>query len=203
MLNLVEAFLKAGILNGLEETEPEMGAPRGAVLSPLLSNIYLNPLDHLMVSRGFEMVRYADDFVILCRSCKKAEQALAIVRQWCEAEGLTVHPTKTRVVHVRKEGFDFLGYQFQATQRGRLTRWPREKRLMKLRDTIRAKTNLRPYRAGVLWGPPTQGGASLYPGLSHSAPLGLRKGWICPLLVGRRHGADYPCMVPIGMVARE
>ena len=140
VLNLVEAFLKAGILNGLEETEPEMGAPQGAVLSPLLSNIYLNPLDHLMVSRGFEMVRYADDFVILCRSREEAEQALAIVRQWCEAEGLTVHPTKTRVVHVRKEGFDFLGYQFQATQRGRLTRWPREKSLMKLRDTIRAKT---------------------------------------------------------------
>lgn len=87
VLNLVEAFLKAGILNGLEETEPEMGAPQGAVLSPLLSNIYLNPLDHLMVSRGFEMVRYADDFVILCRSREEAEQVLAIVRQWCEAEG--------------------------------------------------------------------------------------------------------------------
>ncbi|MFM8932867.1 MAG: group II intron reverse transcriptase/maturase [Gemmataceae bacterium] len=140
VLDLVEAFLKAGIMNGLEETEPEMGAPQGAVLSPLLSNIYLNPLDHLMVSKGFEMVRYADDFVILCRSREEAEQALAIVCQWCEAEGLTVHPTKTKVVHVRREGFDFLGYHFQATQRGRLTRWPREKSLMKLRDTIRSKT---------------------------------------------------------------
>lgn len=140
VLDLVESFLRAGILDGLEETEPEMGAPQGAVLSPLLSNIYLNPLDHLMVAKGFEMVRYADDFVILCRSREEAEQALALVRQWCEAEGLTVHPSKTKVVHVRREGFDFLGYHFQATQRGRLTRWPREKSLMKLRDTIRAKT---------------------------------------------------------------
>jgi RNA-directed DNA polymerase len=117
-----------------------MGAPQGAVLSPLLSNIYLNPLDLLMVSRGFEMVRYADDFVILCKSREEAEQALALARQWCEAEGLTVHPTKTKVVNARTEGFDFLGYHFQATKKGRMTRWPREKSLMKLKDNIRAKT---------------------------------------------------------------
>jgi len=140
VLDLVESFLKAGILDGLEETEPEMGAPQGAVLSPLLSNIYLNPLDHLMVSKRFEMVRYADDFVILCKSQEEAEQALALVRQWCEAEGLTVHPTKTKVVNARTEGFDFLGYHFQATKKGRMTRWPREKSLMKLKDNIRAKT---------------------------------------------------------------
>jgi len=140
VLDLVESFLKAGILEGFGETEPEMGVPQGAVLSPLLSNIYLNPLDHLMVTKGFEMVRYADDFVVMCKSREEAEQALAIVRQWCEAEGLTVHPTKTRVVSVRMEGFDFLGYHFQATKRGRLTRWPRKKSLMKLKDTIRSKT---------------------------------------------------------------
>jgi len=140
VLDLVESFLKAGILEGFVEMEPEMGVPQGAVLSPLLSNIYLNPLDHLMVTKGFEMVRYADDFVVMCKSREEAEQALAIVRQWCEAEGLTVHPTKTRVVSVRMEGFDFLGYHFQATKRGRLTRWPRKKSLMKLKDTIRSKT---------------------------------------------------------------
>jgi RNA-directed DNA polymerase len=140
MLGLIESFLKAGILDGLEEWEPEAGAPQGAVLSPVLSNIYLNPLDHQMAAQGFEMIRYADDFVILCRSQAEAEHALALVRQWCEAEGLTLHPTKTTIVDVRLEGFDFLGYHFQTTRRGRLTCWPRQKSMQKFQDTIRAKT---------------------------------------------------------------
>lgn len=140
MLQLIESFLKAGILDGLEEWEPEAGAPQGAVLSPLLSNIYLNPLDHLMAARGYQMVRYADDFVILCRSQSEAEQALAEVSQWCEAEGLTLHPTKTRIVEVGKEGFDFLGYHIQVSRQGRLTRWPRKKSEQKLKDSLRAKT---------------------------------------------------------------
>jgi len=140
ILGLIESFLKAGILDGLEESEPEAGAPQGAVLSPLLSNIYLNPLDHQMATQGFEMVRYADDFVILCRSQADAEQALTIVRQWCEAEGLVLHPNKTKIVDVRTEGFDFLGYHFTTTRRGKLTRWPRTKSVAKLKDTIRAKT---------------------------------------------------------------
>jgi RNA-directed DNA polymerase len=93
-----------------------------------------------MAVRGLEMVRYADDFMILCRSQAEAEQALAVVRQWCEAEGLTLHPTKTRIVDVRQEGFDFLGYHFQTTRRGNLTRWPRKKSLDKFKDAIRAKT---------------------------------------------------------------
>jgi len=140
LLKLIESFLKAGILDGLKEWEPEAGAPQGAVLSPLLSNIYLNPLDHQMAAGGYQMLRYADDFVILCRSQAEAEQALVLVRQWCEVEGLTLHPTKTRIVDVRIEGFDFLGYRFQTTRQGRLTRWPRTKSLQKLKDTIRAKT---------------------------------------------------------------
>jgi len=140
VLELIESFLKAGIIDGLTEWEPEMGAPQGAVLSPLLSNIYLDPLDHLMMSLGLEMVRYADDFVILCRSQAEAEHALALVRQWCGAEGLMLHPTKTKIVDVRTEGFDFLGYHFTTTRRGRLTRWPRKKSAQKLKDTIRQKT---------------------------------------------------------------
>lgn len=140
VLALIASFLKAGIMDGLTEWEPETGAPQGAVLSPLLSNIYLDPLDHQMVSQGHEMVRYADDFVILCRSQAEAEQALAFVRQWCEAEGLTLHPTKTRIVDVRTDGFDFLGYHFETTRRGRLTRWPRKQSLEKLKDTVRRKT---------------------------------------------------------------
>ena len=140
VLQLIESFLKAGIMDGLKEWEPEAGAPQGAVLSPLLSNVYLNPLDQQMAGRGYQMVRYADDFVILCRSQSEAEQALAEVGQWCEAEGLTLHPTKTRIVDVRAEGFDFLGYRFQTTQRGRLARWPRKKSEQKLKDSLRAKT---------------------------------------------------------------
>lgn len=140
ILKLIESFLKAGIISGLEEWDAEAGVPQGAVLSPLLSNIYLNPLDHQMMANGFAMVRYADDFVIMCKSQAEAEQALAQVRQWCEAEGLVLHPSKTKIVDVRVEGFDFLGYHFQVTSRGNLTRWPRKKSLAKFKDAIRMKT---------------------------------------------------------------
>ena len=140
VLSLVEAFLKAGLLDGVTEVETEAGAPQGAVLSPLLSNIYLNPLDHLMANSGYQMVRYADDFVVCCRSQAEAEHALTVIRQWCEAEGLTLHPTKTRIVNVQSEGFDFLGYHFVTTRSGKLDHWPRKKSLAKLRDTVREQT---------------------------------------------------------------
>src|SRR5207247_2669620 len=104
--------LKAGILEGLREWTPTAGAPQGAVLSPLLSNVYLDPLDHLMASRGYEMVRYADDFVILCRSREEAERALGEVQAWVESNGLTLHPDKTRIVEAGTGHFDFLGYRY-------------------------------------------------------------------------------------------
>jgi RNA-directed DNA polymerase len=135
VLNLIEAFLKQGVLDDLREWTPEMGSPQGAVISPLLSNIYLNPLDHLMAQQGFEMVRYADDFVILCRSPEEATRALAAVQEWTAAAGLTLHPTKTRIVDAKEDAFEFLGYRFEDGKR-----YPRAKSLMKLKDTIRAKT---------------------------------------------------------------
>jgi RNA-directed DNA polymerase len=135
VLSLIESFLKANIMDGMQEWTPEAGAPQGAVLSPLLSNIYLDPLDHLVARSGFEMVRYADDFVILCRTPEEALRALELVQQWVSDNGLTLHPTKTKVVDARTEGFDFLGYHFHGTKR-----WPREKSIKKLKDTIRAKT---------------------------------------------------------------
>jgi RNA-directed DNA polymerase len=101
----------------------------------LLSNIYLNPLDHLMAGRGWEMVRYADDFVILCRSKEDAESALAQVKQWTAQAGLSLHPEKTRLIDTATESFEFLGYRFD---KGR--RWPRHKSKLKLRDTIRKHT---------------------------------------------------------------
>jgi len=135
VLSLIDAFLKANILDGMEEWTPATGAPQGAVLSPLLSNIYLDPLDHLMARSGTEMVRYADDFVILCRTPEEASRALELVQGWVSENGLTLHPTKTKVIDARTEGFDFLGYHFAGGKR-----WPREKSLEKLKETIRSKT---------------------------------------------------------------
>lgn len=135
VLSLIESFLKAGILDGLKAWAPESGAPQGAVLSPLLSNLYLDPLDHLVAAAGFEMARYADDFVILCRSREDAERALAFVQEWVTSNGLNLHPTKTRIVDSQAESFAFLGYEFRGSQH-----WPRRKSLQKLKDSLRAKT---------------------------------------------------------------
>ena len=135
VLSLIEGFLQANILDGLEDWTPTAGAPQGAVLSPLLSNVYLDSLDHLMAGNGFQMVRYADDFVILCRTADEASRALELVRNWVAENGLTLHPTKTKIVDARSEGFDFLGYHFRGTQH-----WVREKSLKKLKQTLRGKT---------------------------------------------------------------
>jgi RNA-directed DNA polymerase len=135
VLSLIEQFLHQGVLEELKQWTPEAGTPQGAVISPLLANLYLNPLDHTLAAAGFEMVRYADDFVILCRSREEAEHALALVQQWTADQRLTLHPTKTKIVDAGSDGFDFLGYTF----RGRL-RLPRGKSLDKFRSTLRAKT---------------------------------------------------------------
>ena len=134
-LRMVEMFLEQGVMDGLREWTPETGTPQGAVLSPLLANIYLNPLDYLLADAGFAMVRYADDFVILCKTREEAERALVLVQQWVVENELTLHPTKTRIVDARTEGFDFLGYHF----RGDL-RLPRAKSLKKFKDAVREKT---------------------------------------------------------------
>lgn len=135
VLRLIETFLKQGVMDGLREWTPEEGSPQGAVISPLLSNIYLDPLDHEMAQAGFSMVRYADDFVILCRTRAEAEEALRRVQAWTEKAGLRLHAEKTCIVDAANEGFDFLGYHFE-----RGYRWPRKKSLQKLKDALRAKT---------------------------------------------------------------
>jgi RNA-directed DNA polymerase len=139
VLSLIEKFLKASIMEDAEQWTPEAGAPQGAVLSPLLSNVYLDPLDHLMAREGFQMVRYADDFVILCQTVADAQRALAMVQAWVADNGLTLHPTKTRIVDVVRDGFDFLGYHFHGTRRG-IRHWAREKSIGKLKTALRPKT---------------------------------------------------------------
>jgi RNA-directed DNA polymerase len=137
VLEQIERSLKQGVMESGKGWSPtEKGTPQGAVLSPLLANIYLNPLDHLMAGKGREMVRYADDFIILCENQEQAQQALQEVRQWVEQAGLTLHPVKTRIVDTRQAGgFDFLGYHFE-----RGMRWPRQKSLEKFKEAIRQKT---------------------------------------------------------------
>ncbi|GIW91349.1 MAG: hypothetical protein KatS3mg109_1781 [Pirellulaceae bacterium] len=137
ILGLIKMFLEQAVMEGLSTCTPEEGTPQGAIISPLLANIYLDPLDHLMAEKGFQMVRYADDFVILCRTREEAEQALALVRKWTEEASLQLHPTKTRIA-THEEGFDFREYHFRLGKRA--YRFPREKSLKKVYDTIRAKT---------------------------------------------------------------
>jgi len=137
LLELLQGWLKADVLKDVERWTPTAGAPQGAVISPLLANIYLHPLDEHMAALGYRMVRYADDFVVLCRSHDEAAAALAEVCQWVADNGLVLHPDKTHVGDCRQpgEGFGFLGYRFEAGRR-----WVRKKSLTRLRDSIRSKT---------------------------------------------------------------
>ena len=135
VLALVERFLRAGVL---EEAKgwpaTERGPPQGGVISPLLANLYLNPLDPQMAQAGWAMVRSADDFVILCRTQAEAQAAMAAVTAWVNEAGLTLHPAKTRVVDATQPGgFDFLGSHFE-----RGLKWPRKKSRLKWKDRLRA-----------------------------------------------------------------
>lgn len=138
VLALVESFLDAGVLEESKEWQPtECGTPQGGVISPLLANLYLNPLDHQMANAGWAMVRYADDLVILCGTQAQAQTALEAVRAWVKEAGLVLHPEKTRIVDASVAGgFDFLGYHFE-----RGMKWPRKKSLEKLKERIRQKTS--------------------------------------------------------------
>jgi len=137
VLKLLEQMLQAGVMDSAKGWQPtEQGTPQGAVISPLLSNIYLDGLDWQMAKGGFEMVRYADDFIVLCNSQEQAQEALEQIRRWVDENGLTLHPIKTRLVDASQAGgFDFLGYHFE-----RGMKWPRKKSMSKLKDTIREKT---------------------------------------------------------------
>jgi RNA-directed DNA polymerase len=138
VLSLLEGFLQQDIMKDMARWRPTTGTPQGAVISPLLANLYLHPLDLLMEQSGCRMVRYADDFVILCRTEEEARSALRQVEAWVAANGLTLHPDKTRVGDSRQpgQGFDFLGYRFEAGRR-----LVRKKSLEALRDKVRGMTS--------------------------------------------------------------
>jgi len=137
ILALLRSWLKQDIMHGLQRWTPIAGTPQGAVISPLLANIYLHPLDDLMAARGHRMVRYADDFVVLCKSREEADAALAEIRAWVAENGLRLHPDKTHVGDCRRrgEGFEFLGYRFEDEKR-----FVRKKSLNRFKDSIRVKT---------------------------------------------------------------
>ena len=135
ILALLNQYLKQKVIDTAASWTPEAGTPQGAVISPLLANIYLNPLDWLMLLQGFEMTRYADDFVVMCKTEKEAEAALETIRTWTTEAGLTLHPTKTKIVDTETDIFEFLGYKFKKRMK-----FPTDKSIQKFRDNIRKHT---------------------------------------------------------------
>jgi RNA-directed DNA polymerase len=142
VLNLIEAYLKTGVMETMGNWTAEKGTPQGAVISPLLANIYLNPLDWIVAQSGLEMVRYADDMVVLCKSESQAMEALNRVAQWMKQAGLELHAEKTRVVNMGQSGshFEFLGYRFRRGKSGKLQRFARDKSIRNLRQRLKRFT---------------------------------------------------------------
>jgi len=142
VLGLIEKFLKQGVLEEGIEIEPEKGSPQGGVISPLLANLYLNPLDWLLEEWGVIGVRYADDLVLLTRSAEEAQHALERLEEWMGEARLTLHPEKTRLVDMEQSRvhFDFLGYRFLRTGRGKLLRLVSPKSKRKLRMNLKKPT---------------------------------------------------------------
>jgi len=137
VLELLRGYLEQDIMKDLERWTPVSGTPQGAVISPLLANVYLHPLDSHMQKKGYRMVRYADDFVIMCRSAQSAQAAEQEVRMWVARNGLRLNPDKTHVgdCRIAGQGFEFLGYRFEAG-----ARLVRKKSLKSLRDRVRSMT---------------------------------------------------------------
>jgi RNA-directed DNA polymerase len=136
VLGLVEALLQQPVMEDASRWTPDEGIPQGSTVGPLLANVYLHPVDEAMVRAGHQLIRYADDQVILCKTELEAQQALARLREEMTGRGLTLHPGKTRVVDMSQPGgFDFLGYHFERDKK-----WPRSKSLVKLKDNVRGLT---------------------------------------------------------------
>ena len=156
VLRLISAMLKAGSCGKGQLFPTERGTPQGGVVSPLLSNILLTPFDREMRSRGYRLARFADDWVVTCRSAAEARAALDAAARILKQLGVELHPQKTRIVHVRY-GFDFLGYTIKrgrglrlpsskirsGAKSGELYAIPREKSLRRFMDQVRQRTQRR------------------------------------------------------------
>jgi RNA-directed DNA polymerase len=154
VLKLLRLWLQAGVLVDGVTQRTVAGTPQGGVISPLLANVYLHVLDTELSRREVgELVRYADDGVVLCRSAAQASAALEAVGEILASLGLRLHPDKTKVVDLRegREGLDFLGCHFRARMSGRLWeqqrivryylhRWPSHTAMSRLRDKVRDRT---------------------------------------------------------------
>jgi len=144
VLKLIRQWLRAGVMEDGVQSATEIGSPQGGVISPLLANIYLHVLDMYWAERYSslgKLVRYADDFVIICRTRQNAETALQMVKQIMSILKLTLHPTKTRIVDMGRDGFDFLGFHFhkkRARKSGKLLPyiWPAPKAMKAIRCKI-------------------------------------------------------------------
>jgi len=135
---LLQQFLDQQVVEGMSQWTPVAGTPQGSVISPLMSNLYLHGLDELLSNSGVRYVRFADDFVAMCRTQQDAEKVLVAIQDWVGSHDLVLHPEKTHVGNCveKGQGFEFLGYRFEAGKR-----WVRPKSKQALRDKIRLLTS--------------------------------------------------------------
>lgn len=153
VIKLIRSMLTAGYIDEGTLYTTERGTPQGSVISPLLSNIYLTPFDNIMTSQGYKLTRFADDWLIVCKTKKEAEEALKLAKQTLKRLGLEIHPNKTRITHI-KWGFEFLGYKIKKGKGLKLNRdkikskinkinlyaYPKDKSTKRLMDEIRDRT---------------------------------------------------------------
>jgi group II intron reverse transcriptase/maturase len=154
VLRLIQAMLRAGSYGRGRLYPTERGTPQGSVVSPLLSNILLTPFDREMRRRGYQLTRFADDWVITCKSAAEARAAMDAARRILKQLGVELHPQKTRIVHVQN-GFEFLGYKIKRGKRklslpeskirsqarqGALYAYPKEKSIRRFMDRVRQRT---------------------------------------------------------------
>jgi RNA-directed DNA polymerase len=157
VLRLIKSMLKAGSYGKGRLFPSERGTPQGGVVSPVLSNVLLTPFDREMRLRGYQLTRYADDWVVTCKSAAEARSAVDAARRILKQLGVELHPQKTRIVHVRY-GFEFLGYKIKRgerklylpeskirsqVQQGALYAYPKEKSIRRFMDQVRQRTKRR------------------------------------------------------------
>jgi len=143
IIELLEKYLEQTIVDEMKEWKPESGTPQGAVISPLLANIYLDEFDRYFANNGKELIRYADDGVILCKTKKEAEECLEMIKEKLKKLKLEIHPEKSKIVDMNKEEaeFEFLGYKFyREKKRAIISRYPATKSFNKMKDRVRTLT---------------------------------------------------------------